>query len=119
MKKIFLFFAMALTVMACNEQSTSVEVKKTNERFELSAKYPKNKQPKFDAVLKEVFKGKDSLLLNQNLSVGKELTLSNGAVFYTRYNPGKLEMEMLLERNNMNGRKYFDTLSAQVKKALE
>ena len=110
---------MAVTVMACNEQRTSVEVKKNGERFELLAKYPQNKQLKIDAILHEVFKGRDTLLSTNQLTVGKEIKLSNGAVFYARYNPGKLEMEMLLERNNIAGHKYFDTLSTKLKKALE
>lgn len=119
MKKILLLLALAVTVMACSTNETAIKVEKTKERLELSATYPKEKQQQFDAFLANVFKGKDSLLLTNDLSVGKEIKLSNGAIFYTRYNPGKLEMEMLLERNDLTGEKYFDTLSKQVKKALE
>jgi hypothetical protein len=118
MKKIFLLLAMAIIVMACNKHETSLMVKKTNERLELSAIYPEYKQRKMNDVLKEIFKGKDSLLLTKDLTVGKEVKLSNGAIFYLRYHPGKLELEMLLERNKNAGRKYFDTLSRQLKHAL-
>ncbi|WP_461789567.1 hypothetical protein [Pedobacter sp.] len=118
MKKIFLLLATAFIVTACNEQETSLKVKKTNERLELSAVYPKNKQAKVEDMLKEIFKGKDSLLLTNDLTVGKEVKLTNGAVFYVRYHPGKLELEMLLERNKVVGREYFDMLSAHVKTAL-
>jgi len=118
MKKILLFFVMAITVMACNETDTSISVKKTQDRYELSAAYPKKRDVNVIKVLKAAFLAKDSLLLNKSLSSGKEITLANGAVFYLRYNPGKLEMEMLLEKNNTTGLRFFDKMTADVKSAL-
>lgn len=118
MKKILLIIALAVLIMACNKSGTSIKVNKTKERYELIAAYPKRKDEKVMQVLKTAFKRKDSLLLTKSVSDGKEITLANGTVFYLRYNPGKLEMEMLLQKNNRTGLKYFDEMAANVKTAL-
>lgn len=118
MKKILLYIALAVLIVACNKGGISITVNKTKERYELVAAYPKGKDDKIMQVLKTAFQNQDSLLLTRSVSDGKEITLANGTVFYLRYNPGKLEMEMLLEKNNRNGLKYFDTIAANVKEAL-
>lgn len=117
MKKIILYIAMFITVMACNKSSTSIKVNKTKERYELLAEYPAKKEQQLKRYLYSAF-GKDSLLLNENVEAGKEIKLGNGTVFYLRYNPKKLEIEMLLEKNNQKGYQFFDEMARGVKKAL-
>lgn len=110
---------MFVIVMACNKNGTSIKVNKTNDRYELTAEYPERKTSKVTEMLKATFKNQDSLLLTKSVSSGKEITLANGTTFYLRYNPGKLEMEMLLEKNNTTGYKYFDKMVVDIKRALK
>lgn len=117
MKKIILFVAMFITVVACNSNSTSIKVSKTAERNELLAEYPNRKEKRLMEYLKVAF-GSDSLLLKDGIDNGKEIKLASGAVFYLRHNPRKLEIEMLLERNNTKGYQFFDEMAKGVKEAL-
>lgn len=109
---------MVIIVMACNRKGTSFKLKKTPERYELVAAYPNRKTGEVEKYLTTVLGNGDSILFNANINTGKEVKLANGVVFYLRYNPGKLEMEMLLEKNNIAGHKYFDEMAKEVKKAI-
>ena len=106
---------MAAMLYACNQGRTSVRVSKTANRYEMVAVYPERKTGKVLDVLRDSFKEQDTLLLNKNLSAGKELTLANGAVFYLRFNPGKLEMELLRAKNSTVGLEFFDKMVRRVK----
>lgn len=109
---------MFIVGVACNKNGTSVVVNKTKDRYELVAEYPKRKTEHLEKYLKSVL-GKDNhLLADEQINTGKEIRLNNVIVFYLRYNPGKLEMEMLLEKNNTEGYRYFDQVAAGVKRAL-
>ncbi len=118
MKRIMLLMVILTMIYACNQGRTSVKVSKTDTRYEMLAEYPERKTEKVLDVLKNAFKDQDSLLLNKNLSSGKELTLANGAVFYLRFNPGKLEMELLNSKNNATGLEFFDKMVRGVKRAV-
>lgn len=119
MRKILLLVAMIVIVMACNKKGTSVKVTKSVDRYELIAEYPEQQTEKVTEVLKSVFKNRDSLLLTKSVSEGKEIILANGATFYLRYNPRKLEIEMLKEKNNLKGRQFFDEMTNEIKKVLK
>jgi len=118
MKRIMLLMVILTMIYACNQGRTSVKVSKTSSRYEMLAQYPERKTEKVLDVLKDLFKDQDSLLLNKNLSSGKELTLANGAVFYLRFNPGKLEMELLNSKNDRNGLEFFDKMVRKIKSAV-
>ncbi len=118
MKRIMLLMVILTMIYACNQGRTSVKVSKTATRYEMLAEYPEQKTEKVLDVLKDAFKDQDSLLLNKNLSSGRELTLTNGAVFYLRFNPGKLEMELLNSKNDKNGLEFFDKMVREVKSAV-
>jgi hypothetical protein len=105
-------------IYACNQGRTSVKISKTAARYEMLAEYPERKTEKVLDVLKDSFKDQDTILLNKNLSGGKELTLANGAVFYLRFNPGKLEMELLNSKNSAAGLEFFDKMVRKVKSAV-
>jgi len=109
---------MAAMLYACNQGRTSVKISKTATRYELVAQYPERKTEKVLDVLRDSFKDQDTLLLNKNLSVGKELTLANGTVFYLRFNPGKLEMELLRAKNSDTGLNFFDKMVRKIKSAV-
>lgn len=109
---------MVIIVIACNKQGTSIKVNKTKERYELVAAYPNRKTEKVEKYLITVLANGDSVLRNANINTGKEVKLANGVVFYLRYNPGKLEMEMLLEKNNRTGYQYFDEMAKGIKAAI-
>lgn len=108
---------MVIIVMACNKQETSIKVNKTKERYELSAAYPNRKTEKLEKYLAAALG--DSILHHEQINTGKEIRLANGAVFYLRYNPGKLEMEMLLQKNSTIGRTYFDEMSRSIQDVLK
>ena len=118
MKRIMLLMVLATMIYACNQGRTSVKISKTASRYEMLAEYPERKTEKVLDVLKDSFKDQDTILLNKNLSAGKELTLANGAVFYLRFNPGKLEMELLNSKNNTAGLEFFDKMVRKVKSAV-
>jgi|GEM_PF-3042087 len=118
MKRIMLLIVLLAMIYACNQGRTSVKVSKTATRYEMLAEYPERKTESVLDVLKDAFKDQDSLLLNKNLSSGRELTLANGAVFYLRFNPGKLEMELLNSKNDKNGLEFFDRMVRKVKNAV-
>ncbi|WAC42348.1 hypothetical protein [Pedobacter sp. SL55] len=117
MKKIILYIAMFITVMACNRKETSIKVSKTADRFELIAQYPDDKEKQLSVFLQNSFK-QDSGFLRQDLAVGKEIKLTNGVVFYIRHNPRKLELEMLKAKNNAVGHQFFDELVKGIKRVL-
>lgn len=109
---------LATLIYACNQGRTSVKVSKTATRYEMTAIYPERKTASVLLALKDSFKDQDTLLLNKNLGAGKELSLANGAVFYLRFNPGKLEMELLNAKNDQKGFDFFDKLVREVKSAV-
>jgi len=110
---------MVIIVMACNRQGTSVKVSKNRDRYELVAAYPNRKTEKLEKYLAAVLGDGDSILHHGQINTGKEIRLANGAVFYLRYNPGKLEMEMLLQKNSIIGRTYFDEMSRSIQDVLK
>lgn len=118
MKRIMLLMVVVTMIYACNQGRSSVKVSKTATRYELVAEYPERKTAEVLDVLKDSFKDQDTLLLNKNLGAGKELSLANGAVFYIRFNPGKLEMELLNSKNGRNGLEFFDKIVRKVKSAV-
>lgn len=118
MKKIIALVTIAIIVMACNKKGTSIQLDKTKERYELTATYPNSKTEKLEGYLKAVLQNGDSVLHTEDIHVGKEIRLANGAVFYLRHNPGKLEMEMLVVKNNNKGYQYFDKVANGVKELL-
>lgn len=109
---------MAIIVMACNKNGTSIKVNKNKERFELMAEYPHEKERQLSLFLQNSFK-QDSRLLRQDLAIGKEVKLANGAVFYMRHNPRKLELEMLKAKNNAVGYQFFDEFVQGIKRVLD
>lgn len=106
-------------LLACNKSGTAIHVKKTEKRYELVAEYPERKTKKLEAYLKTAFENGDKVLHDEQINTGKEISFANGTVFYLRYNLCKLEMEMLVERNNTTGHRYFDEMAEGVKQALE
>jgi hypothetical protein len=118
MKKIIVFVTMIIIVMACNSKGTSIKINKTKHRHELVADYPGRKTKKLERYLNAALENGDDILLDEQAGTGKEIKLTNGTVFYLRYNPGKLEMEMLMEKNNATGHKFFDQITEGVKEAL-
>ncbi|RZK00450.1 MAG: hypothetical protein EOO43_25190 [Flavobacterium sp.] len=117
MKKIIVFVTMVIIVIACSKQGTSIKVNKTKERYELVAAYPNRKTEKLEEYLKTVL-GNGDIILREDIKTGKEIRLANSTIFYLRYNPGKLEMEMLLEKNNRTGYQYFDEMAKGIKAAI-
>lgn len=109
---------MITMIYACNRGRTSVRVSKTASRYEMVAVYPERKTEKVLAILKDSFKDQDSLLLSKDLNGGKEVNLANGAVFYLRFNPGKLEMELLRSKNSTVGLEFFDKMVRRVKSVV-
>lgn len=117
MNKIIFMLTMFVVAMACNRNGTSIKVNKTAVRYELLAEYPVKKQVRLNKYLKAVMK-KDSLLLKNTGDAGREIRLSNGATFYLKHNAGKLEMEMLKEKNNAKGLQFFDVITNEIRNAL-
>ncbi len=109
---------MIAMLIACDQGRTSVKVNKTLGRYELLAEYPEKKEKLVQEYLKMAFK-KDSSLLKEGIDLGKEIKLSNRAIFYLRHNSGKLEIEMLKEKNNFKGNQFFDEIVGGIKKVLE
>jgi len=117
MKKIILIVTTLIIVMACNQEKTAINVNKTTEYYKLLAEYPFHKEKRLKDSLNAAF-ARDSLLLGVGIEAGKEVKLANGAVFYLKHDNRKLEVEMLLEKNNLKDRQFFDEMTSKVKNAL-
>jgi hypothetical protein len=120
MKKALLVVVLGLFLGACNlnYSNTSIKVKETAERYELTAKYPKTKAVFVQHCLKSTLK-EDSIQLDEGVQAGKEMVLGNGVKFYLRSNPGKLEAEMIKSKNSALGYRYFDSMVKQIEATLK